>query len=68
MPSTKALTNADVLASQGLVEIVNPDGSRSQVKISEAKNMISGLENLKKQLKNLPNVEEEAEVEEEVEE
>ncbi len=61
MASRKPLTNADILASQGLVEIVNPDGSRSQVKISEAKNMISGLENLKKQLKGV-------EVEEDVEE
>lgn len=46
----KVLTNADILASQGLVEIVNADGSRSQVTKEVAQAMVDNLENLKKQL------------------
>jgi hypothetical protein len=34
----------------GFVEMVNPDGSKSQIKADVAKTMIAGLEGLKKSL------------------
>ena len=48
----KVLTNADILRSKGMVEVINPDGSRSQVSIEEAKKRIDAAEELKKQLEN----------------
>ncbi len=47
----KVLTNKDILASQGLVEIYDPTvGAKRQVSISEAKRMVEQLEAVKKEL------------------
>lgn len=46
MPKTKVLTNKDILLSQGLIEIVNPDGSRSQMTLEQAEAHKKALKNL----------------------
>lgn len=48
----KPLTNKDVLASKGLVEIYDPSvGAYRQVKKEDAEKLLANLEELKKSLK-----------------
>ncbi len=39
----KPITNAEVLRSQGIIEITNPDGSKSQMSEEQAKARIAEL-------------------------
>ncbi|MDQ3098881.1 MAG: hypothetical protein M3Q44_03985 [bacterium] len=47
----KVLTNKDILASQGLIEIYDPTvGAKRQLPKEEAKKLIESLEQLKQQV------------------
>lgn len=50
MEDQKILTNKDILESQGLVEVTNPDGSKSQVSKEEALRRLESLRQLEKDL------------------
>lgn len=46
----KVLTNKDILDSQGLVEVTNPDGSKSQITKEEAQSRLESLKQLQADL------------------
>lgn len=43
-------SQCNCIHAQGFVEVINPDGSKSQVKKEVAQKMVENLENLKSQL------------------